>query len=157
MSLLTPARRDFLVSALRYGLAGVLNTVVGFGVIIGLEKGLGAPAHLANAGGYAIGVLVSFVSSRFFVFRARQARPRAPLRYGIAVAVAFAVNQGVLTLARWLLPHGAAFDIAAQGAAVVSYTGVLFLLSHFWVFAHHTKLPPSKSDANSGKDAAWTA
>lgn len=156
-ALLTPARRDFLVSALRYGVAGVFNTLVGFAVIVGLETGLGAPAHLANAGGYAIGVLVSFVSSRFFVFRAREARPRAPLRYGIAVAVAFAVNQGVLTLARLALPAGETFAIAAQGAAVVSYTGTLFLLSHFWVFAPHSKSGPSKSGGNSGKDATWTA
>ncbi len=144
-ALLTPARRDFLASALRYGLAGVLNTLVGFSVIIALDVGLGLDAHLANAAGYAVGVCVSFALSKLFVFRARQTRPRAPLRYITAVAIAFAVNQGVLTLARLLTPHGAVFDIAAQGAAVVSYTGTLFLLSHFWVFAHHP--------TTSGQDA----
>lgn len=144
-ALLTPARRDFLVSALRYGLAGVANTLVGFSVIIALDVGLGLDAHLANAAGYAVGVCVSFALSKLFVFKARQTRPRAPLRYVTAVAIAFAVNQGVLTLARLLIPHGPAFDIAAQGAAVVSYTGTLFLLSHFWVFAHHP--------TTSGQDA----
>lgn len=147
-ALLTPARRDFLVSALRYGLAGVVNTLVGFSIIVALDVGLHLPAHLANAIGYAVGICVSFGLSKLFVFRDRQARPRAPVRYLVAVAIAFAVNQGVLSLARWLAPHGAVFDIAAQGAAVVSYTGTLFLLSHFWVFAH---------DPNSGKDAAWNA
>ncbi len=144
-ALLTPARRDFLVSALRYGLAGVLNTLVGFSVIIALDVGLGLDAHLANAAGYAIGVCVSFVLSKLFVFKDRQTKARAPLRYVTAVAIAFAVNQGVLTLARLLAPQGAMFDIASQGAAVVSYTGTLFLLSHFWVFAHHPK--------TSGQDA----
>jgi putative flippase GtrA len=136
-TLLTPARRAFLISALRYGVAGVANTLVGFGVIIALELGLGVGAHLANAIGYAVGVLISFLSSRFFVFRDRKAKARTPIRYGIAVAVAFAINQGVLALARLLLPPGAIFDVAAQGAAAVSYTATLFALSHFWVFAHH--------------------
>lgn len=147
-ALLTPARRELLGSALRYGLAGVVNTLVGFSIIVALDVGLHLPAHLANAIGYAVGICVSFALSKLFVFRDRQARPRAPARYLVAVAVAFAVNQGVLTLARSLAPHGGLFDVAAQGAAVVSYTGTLFLLSHFWVFAHAP---------NSGKDTAWNA
>lgn len=149
-TLLTPARRQLLLSALRYGLAGVFNTLVGFGVIIGLELGLGLGAHLANAIGYAVGILVSFITSRFFVFRDRQTKAKAPLRYLVAVAVSFGVNQGVLAMARLGLPEGAMFDVSAQGVAAVSYTGTLFLLSHFWVFAH-------RPEASSGKDATWTA
>nr|WP_172263636.1 GtrA family protein [Caulobacter sp. RHG1] len=135
-AMLTPARRDFLLSALRYGLAGVINTLVGFSIIIALDVGLGLDAHLANAVGYAVGICVSFALSKLFVFKDRQTKARAPLRYLTAVALAFAINQGVLTLARFVVPPGAVFDVAAQGAAVVSYTATLFLLSHFWVFAH---------------------
>lgn len=36
-TLLTPARRDFLISALRYGVAGVFNTLVGFSIILALD------------------------------------------------------------------------------------------------------------------------
>lgn len=145
-ALLTPARREFLFSALRYGLAGVANTLVGLSVILTLDIGLGVDPHLANAVGYAIGICFSFVLSKLFVFKARSASRTAPLRYGVAVAIAFALNQGVLTLGRAILPHGTFFDVAAQGAAMVSYTVVLFLLSHFWVFAHRA----------SAEDAAWT-
>lgn len=147
-ALLTPARRDFLVSALRYGVAGVANTLVGLTLILALDVGLGVDPHIANAVGYAAGVCVSFVLSKLFVFKARRAARSAPLRYALAVAVAFALNQGVLTLARLVLPHGALFDVAAQGAAVTSYTAALFLLSHFWVFAHQP---------TADRDAAWTA
>lgn len=146
--LLTPARRDFLVSALRYGVAGVANTLVGLSIILALDVGLRVDPHIANAVGYAVGICVSFALSKLFVFKARQTARSAPLRYAAAVAIAFALNQGVLTLARWTLPPGALFDVAAQGAAVASYTAVLFLLSHFWVFAHR---PPTD------RDAAWTA
>ena len=134
-TLLTPARRDFLVSALRYGVAGVLNTLVGFSIIVALDVGLHLPAHLANAIGYAVGVCFSFVLSKVFVFKARKTTRSAPVRYVVAVAGAFALNQGVLTVAKLALPSGALWSVAAQGAAAVSYTGALFLLSHFWVFA----------------------
>lgn len=147
-ALLTPARRDFLVSALRYGVAGVANTLVGLSIILALDVGLHVDPHIANAVGYAVGVCVSFALSKLFVFKARRAARSAPLRYGVAVAVSFALNQGVLTLARMTLPHGTLFDVAAQGAAVASYTAALFLLSHFWVFAHQP---------TPDRDAAWTA
>lgn len=138
-ALLTPARREFLVSALRYGVAGVFNTLVGFSIILILELGLGLAAHLANAVGYAVGICVSFVLSKVFVFKARQTKRSAPLRYVVAVAAAFALNQGVLSLARLVLPTGPLWSVAAQGSAAVSYTAALFLLSHFWVFAHAPK------------------
>lgn len=148
-ALLTPARREFLVSALRYGVAGVANTLIGLSIILALDVGLHVDPHIANAVGYAVGVCVSFALSKLFVFKARNTTRSAPLRYGVAVAVAFALNQGVLSLAHLVLPHGRLFDVLAQGAAVASYTAVLFLLSHFWVFAHQ----PTTTD----RDAAWTA
>jgi putative flippase GtrA len=135
-ALLTPARRAFLVSALRYGLAGVVNTLVGFSIIVALDVGLGLDPHLANAVGYAVGICVSFALSKLFVFKARRTARSAPLRYVVAVAAAFALNQGVLTLARLVLPEAPLWRVAAQGSAAVSYTAALFLLSHFWVFAH---------------------
>ncbi len=135
-ALLTPERRAFLVSALRYGVAGVFNTLVGFSIIVALDSGLHLDPHLANAIGYAVGICVSFALSKFFVFKARRTGRSTPVRYAVAVAVAFALNQGVLTLAKLVLPHGGLWNVAAQGAAAVSYTGTLFLLSHFWVFAH---------------------
>lgn len=134
--LLTPQRRAFLISALRYGVAGVFNTLVGFSIILALDLGLHLDPHLANAIGYAVGICVSFVLSKVFVFKARRTTRSAPVRYVIAVAIAFGLNQGVLTLAKLFLPTGKLWSVAAQGSAAVTYTAVLFLLSHFWVFAH---------------------
>jgi len=143
-SLLTPPRRAFLISALRYGVAGIFNTLVGFSIILALDLGLHLDPHLANAIGYAVGICVSFVLSKVFVFKARRTTRSAPLRYIVAVAIAFALNQGVLTLAKLVLPTGKLWSVAAQGSAAVSYTAALFLLSHFWVFAHQ---PPAGSTA----------
>jgi putative flippase GtrA len=135
VALLTPQRRAFLLSAVKYGAAGVVNTLVGFSIIMALELGLHVEAHLANAAGYAVGVCVSFVLSRLFVFGKGRDLKSAGARYIVAVLAAFALNQLVLTLARLVLPPIPLGQTAAQAAAAVSYTGALFLMSHFWVFA----------------------
>jgi putative flippase GtrA len=127
-------RRSLGRDALRYGAVGVINTLIGFTVIVGLEQLAGLNPFLANAGGYAVGVCVSFVLSRLLVFgKERSWRAAAP-RYLAAVAVAFGLNQAVLALARSILPDLAWGHTLAQGAAIASYTAVLFLLGRYWVF-----------------------
>lgn len=135
MSLTYATHRDLLLSAFRYALAGAVNTFVGLAVIIGLQEGLQIEPHLANAAGYAVGVIVSFVLSRFFVFRNHTGRRGAVPRYLAAVAVAFVANQAMLTLARGVLPiEQHIWAVAAQVSGLVTYTATLFLLCRFWVF-----------------------
>lgn len=139
--------RPLWVSALRYGAAGLVNTAVGLGVIAGLEFGLGVQANLANAAGYAVGVCVAFVLSRLFVFgSARPLRSAGP-RYVAAVLAAFVLNQAVLTIARAFTPEGEAFALAAQLSGMAAYTGALFLLSHYWVFASEARAAGPRAPA----------
>jgi putative flippase GtrA len=143
------SNRPLLISALRYGAAGVINTAIGLAVILGLQFGLHVQANLANAIGYGVGVCVSFALSRLFVFGAARPLRSAGPRYLVAVAFAFALNQAVLTLARHLLPAGGLYGVAAQIAGVGSYTAALFLFSHYWVFAAET------GDAAQPRKVGW--
>ena len=120
-----------LASGLRFAIAGTANTAVGLGITLGLQFGAGVPPHLANAAGYAAGLFLGFVLSRRFVFRAQG----SPLRYGIAVALAFALNQVVLAVAGRALGDAPTAAVAAQVLASASYTVLLFMLSRVWVFA----------------------
>lgn len=121
-------------AAVRYGLVGVLNTAIGYAVILALDLGLKLNPFLANAGGYAVGILVSFALSRGFVFRSRDTVRKAGPRYLVAVAAAFVLNQLVMGLTRGLLPDAPLGHAASQFAGMTSYTVALFLISYFWVF-----------------------
>ena len=121
-------------AALRYGLVGLLNTGVGYAVILGLDLGLHVNPFIANAGGYAVGLAISFVLSRAFVFRSREAVGRSGPRYVLAVAGCFALNQLVMAAARAMLPAVAWGHAASQLAGMASYTAALFALSYLWVF-----------------------
>jgi putative flippase GtrA len=118
---------------LRFGIAGGLNTVIGGCTIVALQWGYGVHPLLANAAGFASGMIAGFLLNRTFVFRERTCNKWIVVRYTIAVASAFALNQVVLALLNGSLPKapGAVF---AQGAAMVSYTIACFVLCRFWVF-----------------------
>jgi putative flippase GtrA len=122
---------------LRFGIAGGLNSVIGGCTILALEGGCGVHPLVANAAGFASGMIAGFLLSRTFVFRERTRNRWIAVRYTIAVASAFALNQVVLALLNDRLPKapGAVF---AQGAAMASYTIACFILCRFWVFRRAT-------------------
>jgi putative flippase GtrA len=112
-----------LWTLIRFGLVGALNTVVGLAVIVGLDLGLHVDPHLANAGGYAVGIGIGFALNRGFVFRSDGHVGRTGAKYLAAVAIAFVANQAVLAGALHLYSGMALGRLAAQVTAMVSCAG----------------------------------
>lgn len=115
----------------RFGLAGIANTLVGYGVIIaGILVGLGD--YVANALGYAAGLIVSFILNRRFTFRIRGAVERAEVvRFLVAVGIAYLGNLAVLTICRDLLVPD---NPIAHLPAIATYTALFYILSARFVF-----------------------
>ncbi len=131
--LLHPALEE-LARFFRFGLVGLVNTLVGLGIIAFLDIGLHMRPAMANAAGYAIGICLSFILSRQFVFRSRRpARKAAPMFFA-AAAIAFILNQGALAVAGHILGPDPALRLAAQICGMSVYTLTLFVLGRFWIF-----------------------
>jgi putative flippase GtrA len=124
----------FLRRALRYGLVGVLNGIVSLSLIGVLDLGLHVRPGIANAAGYAAGVLLSFTLARTFVFRSRGRMTTTGPRYLIVAAVGFVLNQFMLHMMLSLLGPGAIQHAAAQLSGIVTYTVFVFMACQVWVF-----------------------
>lgn len=120
-------------NVLRFGLAGLANTLFGGGLILLLEWGLGANPFVANAFGIGGGLVLGFALNRYFVFQAGRAHASV-WSYGVAIALAFAGSQSVLAASRSLYPLVSGKAVAAQVAAMATYTAINFVLCRFWVF-----------------------
>lgn len=122
---------SLLGQALRFGLVGLANTGIGVAVILSLQALTPAGPYLANAGGYAVGLVVSFLGNRSWTFRAGDGAvtPQA-LRFLGSFALAYGFNIAVLAggLAAGLPP------LLAQLPAIAAYSAAFFLLGRYWVF-----------------------
>ncbi len=118
----------------RFGLAGLVNTAVGFSVIAALDLGAHLDPHLANAAGYGVGVAIGFVLNRGFVFKSDGHVGRTGAKYLAAVALAFIANQAVLGATQPLFGMAPVGRLAAQFSGMATYTMLLFALCRAWVF-----------------------
>lgn len=129
-SLARPAGTTFR-QFVRFLLVGVVNTLVGLGVIYAGKYFFGLGDVAANVVGYAVGLTVSFVLNKRFTFNHSGAALRAAALFLLTFAIAYAVNLGVVLG----LIHGfGANGYLAQAAGVPPYTITFFLLSKFMVF-----------------------
>lgn len=123
------ARREALF-ILRYCAAGLVNSLLGFAVIIFCMSGLGLPPLVSNAAGFAGGYLCSYMLHRKFTFRSTVAHGRGLPAWLAVTALGYAANLAVLTslLARCV------DGLWAQAAAVAAYVAITFLLGRLFVF-----------------------
>ena len=118
----------------RFVIAGLLNTAVGLSVTLALDIGLHVSPALANAAGYAVGICVSWLLQRRFVFRSDQSGWAAKARYITTIAISFGLNQAVLHGAGLVLGNEPLMRTVAQVVAMGTYTVVQFFLLRLWVF-----------------------
>jgi putative flippase GtrA len=118
----------------KYSLSGLINTVVGYAVIFAcMAAGVGATT--SNIVGYAVGFVISFLQTRYWVFRSAGRMLHDAARFAPAFLVAFAAN--FLTLQALL-----AFDFnpyVAQFVAGGVFIAAGFTLNHLFVFRQRKK------------------
>lgn len=116
---------------LKYLFAGIANTAIGYGIFLALVTLFNMNPAYANAIGYGAALIAAFLLNRFFVFRQSKANHKTLLKFILAFAISFALNQLVLMIAhRWL---GIRPEIA-QIFAMFTYTIIFYFLNKKFVF-----------------------
>jgi putative flippase GtrA len=120
---------------IRYLIVGVVNTVIGYGLIVLLQYGAGLPPLAANAGGYLVGWAASYLLNRSYTFRSQRSHREGLPAYAAAAMACYALNAAVLHLAlSWLKLPGA----LAQACGVAAYTVSFYLVNRYAIFKHRS-------------------
>lgn len=135
-----------------YILVGVINTCVGLGLAFALIY-LGVNIYVANALGYALGILVSYALNSIFTFKASYSHKRLGL-FCLAMLASYTLNLIALALASHtlsslfnevlasmprearasFLPYGALLPYLSQLIASMVYVISGFVLNRCLVF-----------------------
>lgn len=117
-------------SAVKYALVGGVNTLVCWVVIFALMWG-GVIPEIANAFGYGVGIIVSYLLNKHFTFQSKHSHKRDFIRFCVAMGAAYAINLIVLiALYRGLGVN----EYLSQIIAAVCYTISGYIISKLWAF-----------------------
>lgn len=120
---------------IKFVLVGALNTLIGLGVITGAMYFFDVDPIIANAAGYLIGGVVSFVLNGKLTFRQKALSRGMLARFIIVYLVAYLANLAALWVA---LPYN---KYGAQIVGIAIYTLVGFFGCRLFVFARRGALP----------------
>ena len=138
---------------LRFGAVGLLNTALGYSLILaGLALGLGD--IVSNAAGYAAGLTLGFFLNRQWTFgRAGGFRPGAVARYAITFVVAYGANLGVVIAA---MSAGFIENPFVHLAGNCLYSIIFYLGSAWFVFVGGADDPDTLAATNAKLPGAAT-
>jgi putative flippase GtrA len=120
-------------SAIRYGLAGLINTALGFALIYASML-LGAPPLLANALGFAAGLAASFLLNHRWTFQSRRPARSALPRFLMVTLAAFLANLFTVFAAIDLLGIN---PYLAQASGLAPYLLIGYLGARHYAFSDH--------------------
>ena len=130
-------KKFFHPSMLRFLLVGVVNTLVGAGIMFLLYNLAGCSYWLSSAANYIVGGVVSYFLNKYYTFKNTERSWKQVLRFALNVAVCWLLAYGIAKpLALRLL---AGFDEklqtnAAMLAGLCLYTALNYLGQRFFAF-----------------------
>jgi putative flippase GtrA len=116
---------------IKFGLTGVVNTVIGLGIIFALKGWFAVPDTAANLAGYCVGFAVSVVLNARWTFQYRQALAPVVPGYALVILIAYLANLACVHFCIDVLHIN---SYLAQAAGVVPYAAITFFLSRRYVF-----------------------
>ncbi|EQB05674.1 hypothetical protein L288_12410 [Sphingobium quisquiliarum P25] len=119
------------MTILKFSLVGLLNTAFGFSIIL-FALALGLGDYAANALGYGLGLILSYVANRYWTFAVREPMSAAELaRFGAAAALAYAANLLVVSIFRMA---GWIDQPVVHLVGITLYSALFYVLSRLLVF-----------------------
>ena len=112
----------------KYNLVGLVNTLVGFSIILGLMY-VGLSATVSNMVGYTIGASISYMLNSKYTFSSSVKSQKTMVKFFMILGLAYVLNFVTL---QWLLT--CVNPYTAQLVSAIVYTVSAFILAKKFAF-----------------------
>lgn len=126
--------------SLRFGMVGLINTAIGLTSIYAVIFFFNAGPAVANAIGYAIGLVVSFILNRLWTFGDSRSIVKVLPLYILVAVISYLLNLSVVLLGTH---HFGVGPYLVQFFGIGVYTVAMFLGCRWFVFQTppHSNVP----------------
>ncbi len=132
--------RPIATQFVKFGIVGISNTLLAFGVYTLLLKGVGVWYLAASAIGFAVGAVNGFLLNRRWTFREHVGDALTPVRWFVVQGCGLLVNLGLV----YLFVEEAGLDkLLAQACATAIVVVLTFLANRSWTFRMRPATDPA--------------
>lgn len=128
-------RRGMLLQLIRFGIVGVINTLLTLTVIFVCKSLLGVNIYVANALGYGVGLLNSFVWNKRWVFKSDGRYRREAVKFLVGFAVCYLAQFAVvyvLSSSNFVTVEVSVLGFVISGYGIATLIGnVMYTLCNF--------------------------
>jgi putative flippase GtrA len=124
-------RLPLVVQFVKFGIVGVSNTLLSFGIYTVLLEVFGVWYVTASAIGFAVGAVNGFLLNRRWTFKEHTGDALTPVRWAIVQTCGLGANLGLV----YLFVSGAGLDeLIGQACATAIVTVLTFTVNRSWTF-----------------------
>lgn len=127
-------RLPVVAQLIKFGLVGVLNTLITFAVFTALVKGAGLWYLAASGVGFLAGAVNGFLMNRSWTFRGHDGGALAPVRWTVVQGCGLLGNLGLIYL---FVNDVGVGKLAGQALAIALVVGATFYVNRVWTFRMH--------------------
>ncbi len=126
-----------IIQFIKYGIVGVINTLITLGVIFLCKSIIGINPMISNALGYIAGVINSFLWNKTWVFHSDGSYRREAMKFLMGFGICYGVQflfvwflsyQSPLGAMQWELPWG--FVLSGYGVATI-LGNIVYTITNF--------------------------
>ena len=128
--------KKFFVEAFKYGIVGIINTLLTLLIIWLMRSVIGTSLIVANVTGYTAGFLNSFILNRSWTFKCNNNWKKEFLKFLAAFAICYLIQ---LAFVLFLEKQTSLQERYTTLLGMIVYTGINFLLNKYFTFKNTNK------------------
>lgn len=125
------------ITLLKFIIVGIINTVVGAGIMFGLYNFAGCPYWFSSAANYVLASILSYFLNKYFTFQNKDESWKTLARFAVTIVVCYVLAYGMAKPAVSYLLSGHSKHIQENVAMFVGmclFTGFNYLGQRFFAF-----------------------
>ena len=129
-------------TVLRFGLGGIVNTVVGTAIMFGLYNLAHCSYWVSSASNYILTSILSFFLNKFFTFQNKEKDAKQVVRFAVNIAICYLLAYGIAKPACLWMLSGTSQSIRDNVSMLVGmclFTAFNYLGQKFFAFKSKEK------------------
>ena len=133
--------KKFILELGKFGIVGVLRTIIGLIIIFIPHNIWGVNYILCNIVAYSVGLIVGFILHKKWVFKSNRIWNKEAIPYFVTFCIGYIINMILLILCaeKFMLNKN-----ISQVIAIFGFTTTNYLLNKFWTFRNASYFPQKK-------------